>query len=69
MVVKKRGRPKKSPLKKTSQKGVWRTPSGNKAKSKFTKQENSIIKKYRQTGSMKSLTPKQKQILLRASFK
>jgi hypothetical protein len=64
MVVK-----KKTIRKKVSkQKGHWKTPSGVKSKSRFTAQENSIIKKYRAKG-IKSLTPNQKTILMRASFK
>ena len=50
-------------------KGYYKTPSGVKAKSRFTPAENAVIKKYRKTGSMKSLTPRQRETLLRASFK
>jgi len=67
MVVKRKVTKKKVSTKKT--KGYYKTPSGVKAKSRFTASENAVIKKYRQTGSMKSLTPKQRETLLRASFK
>lgn len=64
MVIKKKVAKKKKPVK-----GYYKTPSGNKAKSRFTAAENRVIKKYRKTGSMKSLTPKQRETLLKASFK
>jgi hypothetical protein len=67
MVVKKKVVRKKV-TKQKAQKGHWKTPAGVKSKSRFTPQENFIIKKYRAKG-IHSLTPNQKTILMRASFK
>jgi hypothetical protein len=49
--------------------GYYKTPSGIKPKSLYTKQENALIKKYRAKGSAKSFTPKQQNVLIGASLK